>query len=222
MPPNRDNIERNIAQVRRHIAAAAERAGRKAHTVRIIPVTKAVGVDEIRILYDLGFREFGENRVDDARPKVLALDGPIQWHMIGNVQRRKAGDVVELFDYVDSLDRLELAEALEWRCERAGKSIHVLIEVNVSGEPTKHGFSLYEVPGALEQISRLDHLSVDGLMTMTPLVEDPDETRPFFEVLRQLGEELGLKELSMGVTNDYEVAVEEGATQVRIGTALFA
>ena len=217
----RATIEKNLEGVRRRIAEAAERSGRSPEAVRLIAVTKTVGAEEAEILCDLGQLDLGENRVDVARPKIESVVSPARWHMIGNVQRRKARDVVALFDYVDSVDRVEVAEALERRCEEHDKSLRVLVEMNVSGEETKHGFTPAQIEAALENIGKLPHLKVEGLMTMAPLVEDPEDVRPIFKEMRELAEQSGLPEVSMGMTNDFEVAVEEGATQVRIGTALF-
>ena len=141
--------------------------------------------------------------------------------MIGHVQRRKAREVVRLFDCVDSVDRLELAEALEKHCAASGKTLEILLQVNVSGEETKSGFTQKSLQEAFEVIGALPHLRVQGLMTMAPNVDDPEEVRPLFARLRESAEVLGLQELSMGMTNDFEVAVEEGATELRIGTAIF-
>jgi len=154
---------------------------------------------------------------------VLFRSGPaVCWHMVGSVQRRKAKDVVALFHRVDSVDRLELAEALDRRCEELGKRLlPILIEVNVSGEASKHGFEPADLEAAVQCIARLSHLKLEGLMTMAPLVDDPETVRPVFARLRQAAQRFGLAELSMGMTNDFEVAIEEGATEVRIGTALF-
>ena len=215
-------IERNLERVRARMAEAAGRSGRSSDSVRLVAVTKAVGIEEARTLLELGVRDLGENRVEDARPKVDVVGSQAQWHMIGTVQRRKAGEVVELFACVDSVDRVELAEALERKCAEHGKMMPVLLEVNVSGEASKHGFIPADLPSALERMRRLAYLRAEGLMTMAPLVDDPEEVRPVFAALRKLAEQVGLSVLSMGMSNDFEVAIEEGATQVRIGTALFA
>jgi len=220
MIPSR--IQKNLDEVRRRIAAAAQRAGRSPEDVRLIAVTKTVGIEEARILHDLGVEDLGENRVHIAREKIDALPDTVRWHMIGNCQRRKARDTVQLFDVVDAVDRLPLAEALEQRCQEQDKVLQVLLEVNVYGEQAKHGFAPDEVAPALDRIQRFERLDVQGLMTMAPFVDDPETVRPVFGRLRELAKGLGLPEVSMGMTNDFEVAIEEGATQVRIGTALFA
>ncbi|MDQ1256212.1 MAG: dependent protein [Candidatus Hydrogenedentes bacterium] len=215
-------IQNNLAEVRRRIQAAAERAGRTPDTVRLVAVTKTVGVEEARIIHDLGVQDLGENRVHVAQDKIERLDRPARWHMIGNCQRRKAREVVALFDCVDAVDRVKLAEALQRRCEERDKTLRILIEVNVSGEDAKQGIAPGEIAAVLRQVKQFDRLTVDGLMTMAPFVDDPEQARPVFAGLRALAQDLGLPELSMGMTNDYEVAIEEGATQVRIGSALFA
>lgn len=215
-------IARNLAAVRGRIANAAARASRPADAVRLIAVTKTVGMDEIRALVSLGVEHLGENRVEQARPKIVALEkGGVCWHMIGTVQRRKARDVVELFDAVDAVDRLELADALQQRCLEQDRTLRVLVEINVSGETQKHGFAPCAVEKALEHIGNLDRLRVDGLMTMAPLGAPEPELRRIFGGLRQLADRFGLPERSMGMSDDFEIAVEEGATQVRIGRALF-
>lgn len=218
----RTRIEHNLTVVRQRIAAAAERGGRSPDAVRLVAVTKAVGLDEARALCDLGVTDLGENRPDDARAKIDEIGRAARWHMIGSVQRRKAPDVVALFDTVDSVDRIELADALERRCQEQNTTLRVLLEVNVSGEATKHGFEPDALADALARIAEMRHLTVEGLMTMAPLVDDPERVRPVFARLRRLAEETGLKTLSMGMSNDYEVAIEEGATEIRVGTALFA
>ena len=217
----RSRIERNLEEVRNRIRAAAERSGRDPGSVRLVAVTKTVGVEEARILVGLGVTDLGENRIDGAREKIEAIGRGARWHMIGNVQRRKARDVAELFDTVDSVDRVEVGEALAQRCEEQGRELEVLLEVNVSGEESKHGFTPENVADAVRQMAQWRNLHVRGLMTMAPFVEDAEEVRPVFARLRRLAGEIGLAEVSMGMTNDFEVAVEEGATQVRIGSALF-
>lgn len=218
----RQRLERNLADVRERIARAAERAGRIPGAVRLVAVTKTVTIEEVRTLYDLGIADFGENRIEPAAEKIRAFASPVRWHMIGSVQRRKVRDVVDLFGCVDTIDRVELAEAFEKRCAEVDKHLPVLLEVNVSGESAKHGLSPDSVEAALDRIREMPHLDVQGLMTMAPFVQDEAVLRSVFGNLRLLAERFGLRELSMGMTNDFEIAVEEGATQVRIGSALFA
>lgn len=220
MPCGREHIRANLERVRERIARAAERSGRDPASVRLIAITKSVGVEEAQVLRDLGVTDMGENRVPDAFPKIAALPD-VRWHMVGTVQRRKARDVAARFHAVDSVDRLELAETLDRRCAEMGKKLAVLLQVNVSGESVKHGFTPTEVESALARMAEYPYLQVQGLMTMAPLVIEPEAARPVFAGLRELARRAGLAELSMGMTNDFEVAVEEGATQVRIGSALF-
>lgn len=215
-------IGRNLYEIRARIDIAARLSGRYGSDVRLVAVTKTVGPDEIAALADLGVNEFGENRIEHAAAKIAAFAGSgVRWHMVGSVQRRKARDVAQLFDYVDSVDRIEVAEILNRRCEEFDRTLTVLIEVNVSGENTKHGFCPEHLGAGLDYIRRLPRLRVEGLMTMAPLVDDPETVRPVFRRLRELAARYGLTELSMGMSQDYEVAIQEGATQVRIGTALF-
>jgi pyridoxal phosphate enzyme (YggS family) len=216
-----ETIRANLARIDARIAAAAARAGRVPGDVLLIPVTKTVGVRECRILQDLGYTHLGENRVELAAEKITVLGGGVTWHMIGHVQRRKAREVTQLFGRVDSVDRIELAESIEARSAALGKKMPVLLEVNVSGEDSKGGFMPEQVAQAVETVRAMPHLLLEGLMTMAPLVDDPEEVRPVFRGLRELAEKHGLKALSMGMSNDYEVAIEEGATEVRIGTAIF-
>lgn len=215
-------IAANVAGIRARIARAAERAGRDPADVRLVAVTKYAGSDGIRAAYDAGLREFGENRVADAEAKFADLDDlreGVTWHLIGHLQRNKTRAALGLFDIIDSVDSERLAERIDGL---ASSPIPVLLEVNVSREPAKHGFDLTEIEEAALRIRRRSNLEVRGLMGMAPQVEDPDEARPYFRALREKAESLGLTEISMGMTGDFEVAVEEGATMVRIGRAIFA
>ncbi len=184
-------------------------------------VTKSVGLDELRVLAQLGVTDVGENRPESAGEKMRAMAGRVCRHMIGNLQRRKVREAIELFDRIDALDRIELAEVIERRCAGTGRVMPVLIEVNVSGETSKHGFRAKDLPGALDAISAMPHLRVEGLMTMAPAVSDPGEVRAVFRALRDLAQAHGLPIVSMGMSDDFEIAIEEGSTEVRIGSALF-
>ena len=217
-----EHIQQNLEDVQRTIAKAAERVGRSPDAIQLVAVTKAVGLDEIRALHALGIRHFGENRVQQAQGKIENGPHDIVWHMIGPIQRRKAKDVAAMFHRADAIDRESVAEALDKRiAEAEGPPMPVLVEVNVSGEESKHGFAPEALPEALEHMRHLPHVHVTGLMTMAPWMEDPETVRPFFAKLRTLAEQFELPEISMGMTNDYAIAIEEGATQVRIGSALF-
>lgn len=217
MPDVRDNLER----VRERIARAAARAGRKPDDVLLIGVSKTVDVERIRAALAAGLRALGENRVQEAKAKVAELGRPAAWHLIGHLQTNKVKDALEIFDVIHSLDRLELAQELERRAAPRGLAVEALLQVNVGGEATKGGFAPDGVGEALEAIGKLAHVKVTGLMAIPPEVERPEDARPWFRQLRALAERHGLGRLSMGMSGDFEVAVEEGATMVRVGTAIF-
>jgi pyridoxal phosphate enzyme (YggS family) len=215
------DIKANINEVHRRIARACERSYRSPGEITLVVVTKEVGVPAIRSAFDCGVRDFGENRVQEAEDKIAQLSDlrhDVTWHMIGHLQSNKAGTVLELFDIIHSVDSVRLAEILSRRAE---KNFPVLLQVNVVGEATKSGFALGEVVDAVNEIRKLPNLKVMGLMTIAPLVADPEEVRPVFRKLRELRDSLGLEHLSMGMTDDFEVAVEEGATMLRVGRAIF-
>lgn len=215
-------IESNLGAIRARATAAAEGAGRVPGEVTIIAVTKSVGVEEIRILRELGVRHFGENRVEAARAKREALADPeLVWHMIGNVQRRKTREVLEVFDRIDAMDRLSLAESIQARCQELDRYAHVLVEVNVSGESQKLGVSPAELPELLAAMAQLDRVRVRGLMTMAPYDATASEIGGIFTRLASLAAEYELPDVSMGMSNDFELAIAAGATEVRIGSALF-
>jgi PLP dependent protein len=224
------NIQHNLQQVNDRIRAAAERAGRSPEEVRLVGVTKTVGVEEIRLLHQLGLSRIGESRIQDARDKVEACrDLSLEWHLIGHLQRNKVKYALRMFEWIHSVDSLRLAEEISRRAEMKDQSIHILLEVNVSGEESKFGMERDSLFDLVQKIDPLPGLHLEGLMTMAPFVDDPEQTRPYFRKLRQLLQEINdkqltrepLVELSMGMTNDFEVAVEEGATFVRVGSALF-
>lgn len=211
-----------MRDIRARAAAAAERAGRDPKTVTLIAVTKSVGLDEIRALRDLGVRHFGENRVEVARTKREALADPeLVWHMIGNIQRRKTREVLEVFDRLDALDRISLAESIQARCLELDRHAVVLVEVNVSGETQKLGISPADLPGLLAALADLDRIQVRGLLTMAPYGAAPAEINRVFSGLASLAREYNLPEVSMGMSNDFEQAIAAGATEVRVGSALF-
>jgi pyridoxal phosphate enzyme (YggS family) len=215
------DIEANIREVRRRIAQACERRLRSPDEIKLVAITKGVGVSAIRAAFEHGIRDFGENRVQEAEGNIAQLANlkpAITWHMVGHLQSNKAKSAVELFDIIHSVDSVRLADILNRRVE---KLLPVLLEVNVSGEATKGGFSAGETEAAVKEIKQLPNLKVLGLMTVAPFVADPEEVRPVFRKLRELRDSLGLKHLSMGMTDDFEVAVEEGATMLRIGRAIF-
>jgi pyridoxal phosphate enzyme (YggS family) len=221
-------IRQRLDEVRGRIARAAGRAGRDPGSVVLVGVVKTVPVERIHAAVALGLRDLGESRVQEAEGHVGAVGrDAARWHMIGHLQRNKAGRAVELFDRVHGVDSAELAEALSRRAVAAGRRLPVLVEVNVSGEATKFGVAPEAVVGLLERVAGLPGLALDGLMTVGAPAGDAEAARSGFARLRALrdaGERalgLGLPELSMGMSGDFEVAVEEGATLVRVGTALF-
>lgn len=215
------DIVANIREVKRRIAQACERSRRSPDEITLVAVTKGVGIGAIRAAFDLGIRNFGENRVQEAEDKIVQLADlkpAVTWHMVGHLQSNKAKSAVELFDIIHSVDSVRLAEILN---RRAQKTLPVLLEVNVSGEATKAGFSVGGTEAAVKAMKQLPDLKVMGLMTIAPFVADPEEVRSVFRKLRELRDSLGLEHLSMGMTDDFEVAVEEGATMLRIGRAIF-
>jgi PLP dependent protein len=221
------DLATNIANVRARIRAAAERGGRRADDVLLVAVTKTVDAARVRDAAALGLRTFGENRVQEAREKIPAVSG-VSWHLIGSLQRNKAKEAVRLFDVLESVDSEALAEEVSRRAVEQERAVDVLIQVNVAREPQKHGASPEEAAAVVRRTAALPGLRLRGLMTIAPAVSDPDEVRPVFRALRELRENLqrvlgaALPELSMGMSEDFEVAIEEGATMVRIGRAIFA
>lgn len=221
-----DGIRERLAVVRRRIEAAAERSGRAASSVTLVAVSKTVPVDAIREAVAAGAGILGENRVQEARDKVAALAGAAQWHLIGHLQTNKVKLAVGLFDRIHSLDSIRLAHELDRHAGEARRRMRCLVQVNVGGEAQKDGASEEEVRPLLEAARRLPHILVEGLMVIPPFLSDPEAVRPFFRRLRVLRDELArdgvpLPDLSMGMTHDFEVAIEEGATLVRVGTAIF-
>jgi len=227
------SIAENIASVRERIEAAARRAGRPAGDVALMGVTKAQPSERIREAYAAGLRLFGENRVQEFAGKVSALTdlAGAEWHMIGHLQTNKAAKAAELFSAVDSVDSVKLAEKLDAAARRLGKKLPVLIEINVGGEAAKSGAApdSRELEELLLAAPHLKALEFCGLMTVPPFTEDPENARPFFRRLRQLRDAIAVRKLpairmdviSMGMSHDFEVAIEEGATCVRVGTAIF-
>jgi len=226
------DITGNIARVREHMAAAAARAGRNDSEVTLVVVTKTRTPAEIVAAYEGGVRHLGENRVEEAESKLPQLDLPdATWHMIGHLQSRKAARALDCFDIVHSVDSVKLARRLDRFSAEREQVTRVLVEVNVSGEASKYGLALSDrasLEAAVSEMVRLPQLSVEGLMTVAFVTNDAEEVRPVFAQLRALRDELRERypqsrweHLSMGMTDDFEVAIEEGATMVRVGRAIF-
>ena len=220
-------LKERIERVLERIEKACERSGRSPREVRLVAVTKTFPAEIVREAFELGLKEFGENRAQELREKYEKLkDLDITWHFIGRIQTNKVKYFVPIADYVHSVWREVEIDEIEKRAAKLGKKMKVFIEVNVSGEETKAGVRSEELREIVKYASSKDHIEVIGLMTMAPFVENPEEVRWVFRRLRELRDEISeefpsVKELSMGMSNDFEVAIEEGATFVRIGSAIF-
>jgi len=219
----------NLHEVQNNIRQACEKVGREVEEVTLITVSKTKPIAMIDEIYQDGIRKFGENKVQDFVDKYEAMPKDIEWHMIGHLQRNKVKYIVDKVAMIHSVDSLRLAEEISKEAEKKGLTVNVLVEVNVAGEQTKYGYSIEETEEAVRSFSRLPGLLVKGLMTSAPYVEDAQENRNYFRMLKNLCVDINSKNidnvcmdsLSMGMTNDYIVAIEEGATLVRVGTAIF-
>ena len=225
------NIADNVQKIREGIRQAAIRVGRDPSTVQLVAATKTVSPSLLLEAYEAGVKIFGENRLQEAQEKMLAL-GPNQglvWHFIGRMQRRKLKDIVGKFAVLHSVESVEQAYGIDAIAEKLGIQQDILLEVNAAGEDTKGGFARNNMQEVMEQIDRLPHVAIRGLMTLPPFSDNPENARPYFSDLRKLRDSVaqqgfthgGVAELSMGMSYDYQIAIEEGATMVRIGTALF-
>jgi len=222
-------IRENLAKIEANIQKACERSGRKREDITLIVVSKTQSIDTIKEAYDASIRVFGENRVQELNEKYTLLPDDIKWHMIGHLQTNKVKSVMGKVELIHSVDSLRLAEAIEKEAAKQDVVVDVLVEVNVAGEDSKFGFRFEEVVSFVKTIANMPHIRVCGLMTIAPFVDIPEENREVFRTLRKLLVDINDKNidnvpmgvLSMGMTNDYEVAIEEGATMVRIGTAVF-
>lgn len=221
----------NIKNVYRKISSAAIRSGRSPFDVTLVAVTKTVPVSTVQEAIELGLRVFGESRVQEAREKIVRIrdqmpDYDVSWHLVGHLQKNKVKHAVELFDLIHSVDSAELAREIDARAGNLGKIQHILIQVKLSHEETKSGIHENQLIPLLEETRTLEHIRIEGLMTIPPFSADPEQAKPYFRRLRDLrdrAEQRGfrLPHLSMGMTHDFEVAILEGATMVRIGTAIF-
>jgi pyridoxal phosphate enzyme (YggS family) len=221
-------ISANIDSIRQRIASAAKRAGRDPLSIKLMAVTKTVEPERIGKAIEAGLIMLGENYVQEAKDKIAAIGDAAQWHMIGHLQTNKAKYAVKLFDCVHSVDRLELAQELNKRAGQINRRLNILIEVN-SGEESKSGIQKSQALELVSHVALLPNLIVSGLMTMAPYSDNPEDSRPYFKALRDLRDDINnagiagisMDELSMGMTDDFEVAIEEGATIIRVGRAIF-
>ena len=223
------DVKKNLDKVNERISRAAAKSGRKFEDIILVAVSKVIDVPRIKEGVKAGLRILGENRVQEAKNKIPEFDNEVEWHLIGHLQTNKAKDAVNLFSLIHSVDNLKLAKEIDKKACAADKVMDILVQFNLSGEMTKSGSTKDEAFKLIETLSNLKNVKVKGLMTMPPFFDDPDRARPFFRELRELSEEIRswkienieIKYLSMGMTGDFEVAIEEGANIVRIGTAIF-
>ena len=228
MGANYEHVARNLQRVRERIEAACARAGREPDEVTLVAVSKTFPPEAIEAAVRAGVRDIGENRVQEAYEKYQRLGRIATWHLVGHLQTNKAKRAVQFFDWVHSVDSVHLAKELSKRCEALQREVNVLVEVNTSGEESKYGVRPEEAAELVEEVAELPGLRLQGLMTIAAIVPEPEEARSYFRLLRELRDDLvrrgiveSLPHLSMGMTDDFEVAIEEGATMVRIGRAIF-
>jgi pyridoxal phosphate enzyme (YggS family) len=220
-------IFENAHNIRRRIAEACGRCGRKTEEITLVAVTKTFGVDVIKEALSAGMRDFGENYVNEFCQKYAEFSGEdIRWHFIGHLQRNKVKEIIGKTTLIHSVDSVRLAEEISRRAEASGRNVDVLIEVNTSGEESKFGAQPEETASLVTALAKIPNISVSGLMTIGPFLADPELSRPAFRLLRELRDAIqkdgiAIPHLSMGMTNDFEIAIEEGATIIRVGTALF-
>ena len=219
----------NLQEVERKIMEACDKAGRAREEITLIAVSKTKPVPMLQEIYDLGVRDFGENKVQDLTDKEPQLPADLRWHMIGHLQRNKVKQVIDKAVLIHSVDSVRLAKAIEAEAAKKDIIVQILLEVNVAEEDSKFGLKLDEVLPAVEEIATMPHVRIKGLMTIAPFVENPEENRTVFAQLQKLSVDIAKKNidnvsvdiLSMGMTNDYQVAIEEGATMIRVGTGIF-
>ena len=224
-----EQIRERLVRVREQIARAAERAGRSAEEITLIAVSKTFDSATVQQAVDAGACDLGENRVQEAITKVGVVNGNVRWHLIGHLQSNKARQAVEAFNVIHTIDSSQLAERLDRIAGELGRRLIVFAQIDLAHEPTKAGADESELPAIIETLDSASHLDFQGLMTLPPFFDSPEQIRPYFRRLREILEALNrdrtpdhkLTELSMGMTNDFEVAIEEGATMVRVGTAIF-
>ncbi|MBO6129003.1 MAG: YggS family pyridoxal phosphate-dependent enzyme [Pseudobutyrivibrio sp.] len=224
-----DDLRNNLSEVERRVAEACKRAGRDRSEVTLIAVSKTKPVEDLKTIYDTGVRDFGENKVQELTGKIPEMPADIDWHLIGHLQRNKVKYIVDKVKLIHSVDSYRLAEEINIQAKKHGVVVPILIEVNAANEATKFGVKLDEAKQLCEEISHLDAVHIEGLMTIAPNVVVSEENRQIFHKIKDLSVDIAnenidnvdMKILSMGMTNDFEVAIEEGATHVRVGTAIF-
>ena len=222
-------LEENLQEVEQKIQEACQKSNRSREDITLIAVSKTKPVSMLREVYQLGVRNFGENKVQELSEKYSQMPSDLRWHMIGHLQRNKVKQVIDKAILIHSVDSVRLAETIESEAAKKNIIINILLEVNVAEEESKYGFKIDEVLPAVEQIAVLPHVRIQGLMTIAPFVENPEENRTIFARLQKLSVDIAKKNidnvsvdiLSMGMTNDYQVAIEEGATMIRVGTGIF-
>ncbi len=223
------SIAENLLRIQERMAEAAMRSGRTPDSVKLVGVTKTVDVDRIKEAVSAGLQILGENYVQEARDKIKEVGGEVSWHFVGRLQTNKAKYAVKLFDMIQTVDSFKLAKELNRRAQPLGRKIPIIIQVNLASEVSKGGVEPSECISLIKQISELANLQIRGLMTMPPFFDQPKKARPYFAQLRELSQEIAraqlprveMNELSMGMSGDFETAIEEGATLVRVGTAIF-
>ena len=223
------SIAENLARVKERMAEAAIRSDRRLDSVKLVGVTKTVDVDRIKEAVSAGLEILGENYVQEARDKIRELASPVSWHFVGRLQTNKAKYAVKLFDLIQTVDSFRLAKELNHRAQPLGRTIPIIIQVNLASETSKGGVNPTECLSLIKQVSTLENLRVRGLMTMPPFFDQPERARPYFAQLRKLSQKIAeaqvpgieMNELSMGMSGDFETAIEEGATLIRVGTAIF-
>lgn len=224
-----ETIKNNLEIINEKIKKAALKANRNPQEIKLVAVTKTATIEQIKEAISAGVKIIGENKVQEAKEKYQILSADIEWHLVGHLQTNKVKYAIEIFDLIHSVDSIKLAKEIDRRSLQFGMITNVLVEVNVSGEETKYGIKSEEVEPFLKEISEFSRIKVRGLMTITPIAEDKEEVRPYFRKLRELSKEIKSKNiknvkmdyLSMGMTDDFEVAIEEGANMVRIGRGIF-
>lgn len=215
------SVKENLISIKKRMIRAAEKVSRNPSEIELVAVTKTKPIEKIKEAINLGITTFGENRVQEAKAKIPQIENNLQWRLIGHLQTNKVKEAVYLFDYIDSVDSVRLAEKIDKRAAQLEKVQNILLEVNISGEEMKYGIDPKDVCSAFERIAEFKHIKILGLMTVPPVCENLEDLRPYFRKMYQLKQELGVAKLSMGMSQDFEIAIEEGSDMVRIGSALF-